>query len=494
MKITLETKGADGLSSKMHAVFVFEGERPAVFPELLRFIKKEAFEGKSGQTFLLHTLGKEKFSKLILIGLGKKADFRLEEIRRGTGAAVRIASTAKTDEFSIAVPVVKGFDVSDIAATIAETTILATYKVEKYKGKKSEEEKKKEVKLQEVRLIFANTVEAEKAEKAVRKAEIVALAQNYTREIAEQPANFTTPAKMADVARKLAKEKGLKIEIFNRNVLAKKGMNGILAVGAGSVNPPVMVVLEYNAGKNLPLYAIVGKGIVFDAGGISIKPSKGMHEMKYDKSGASIVLGVLKAVAELKLPIRLMGLMPLAENMPSGSAQKPGDIITLYNGKTAEVLNTDAEGRLILADALAYAAEKKPKAIIDLATLTGAIIICLGREAAGLFSNDDALAKTIEKAGEKTFERVWRLPLWKEYGEMIKSDIADIKNIGSESGEAGSITAAKFLEEFVGETKWAHLDIAGVDNVSTTHPYLSKGATGTGVRLVVETLSHLARE
>ncbi len=256
-----------------------------------------------------------------------------------------------------------------------------------------------------------------------------------------------------------------------------------------------MVVMEYNKmKKDLPLYCIIGKGISFDSGGISIKPSKGMHEMKYDKSGAIITLGVMKAVAELKLPIRVMGIMPITENMPSGSAQKPGDIIKAYNGKTIEVLNTDAEGRLILADALAFGAEKKPKAMIDLATLTGAITVCLGPLAAGLFSNDDELSKKITEAGEETHERVWRMPTWKEYSEFIKSDFADIKNTGSDIGEASSITASKFLEEFVGETKWAHLDIAGVDMIRGSHPYMEKGASGIGLRLIVATLEKMGKK
>jgi leucyl aminopeptidase len=231
----------------------------------------------------------------------------------------------------------------------------------------------------------------------------------------------------------------------------------------------------------------VGKGVTFDSGGISIKPSSNMHEMKYDKTGAMNVLGVLKAASALKLPIRLIGIMPLVENMPSGTAQRPGDIVKAYNGKTIEVLNTDAEGRLILADALAYAAEQKPECIIDMATLTGAIVVCLGKHAIGLFSNDDKLSETLAAAGEDTHERVWRLPIWPEYSEMMKADFADIKNI-SEQGEAGSITGAVFLKEFVGECRWAHLDIAAVDYVKTPHPYLEKGASGIGVRLVAQAL------
>jgi len=246
------------------------------------------------------------------------------------------------------------------------------------------------------------------------------------------------------------------------------------------------VALDYN-GAAKPFCAIVGKGITFDSGGISIKPSAKMHEMKYDKSGALAALAAIKGAAELRLPIRLLAVMPLAENMPSGSAQKPGDIWKAYNGKTIEVLNTDAEGRLILA------AKQKPEYIIDVATLTGAIIVALGRHAIGLFSNDDRLARIIEDAGKETFERTWLLPMWKEYGEMMKSEIADIKNI-SDTGEAGSITGAVFLKEFVDDIKWAHLDIAGVDLINAQHAYLEKGASGSGVRLLLQTLINLAKE
>jgi leucyl aminopeptidase len=266
-------------------------------------------------------------------------------------------------------------------------------------------------------------------------------------------------------------------------------------VNQGSVLPPVFVVLEYNRDKkNLPLYAIVGKGITFDSGGISLKPAKSMQEMKYDKTGAVTAMGIIKAVSELGIPIRLIAAFAATENLPSGSAQKPGDIITAYNGKTIEVLNTDAEGRLILADSLAYVAEKRPKAIIDLATLTGAMIVSLGHNRLGLFSNDDHLAKVIYDSGEKTFERVWRFPLDREYKEMNKGDFADIRNIGSETGDAGSITAACFLSEFTGDCRWAHLDIAGVDSIAAPHGYLEKGASGIGVRLVVESLTRLARK
>jgi leucyl aminopeptidase len=370
---------------------------------------------------------------------------------------------------------------ADVAQAIAEGAVLSGYKFTEFKTKKDD--------FFDVERV--TVISGQDFSDAIKRGVLLATAQNYVRKLDENPANIMTPEKVAEAAKALAKEKKFSVKILEKKELLKLGMNAFLGVNAGSAQPPKLVVLEYNAGKKLPFYSIVGKGITFDSGGISLKPSKGMEEMKYDKTGALVVLGVFKAVAELGLPIRLLGLMPLTENMPSGASQKPGDIVKAYNGKTIEVLNTDAEGRLILADALAYAAQQKPDAIIDLATLTGAILVSLGRAGAGLFSNDDALSNAIEKAGSKTHERVWRFPLWPDYIELMKSDIADLKNISGE-GEAGSITAAVFLKEFIGECKWAHLDIAGVDMINRPHPYLGKGASGIGVRLVVETLKNLS--
>jgi leucyl aminopeptidase len=378
----------------------------------------------------------------------------------------------------------KGFKGDDIAEAIVEGAMLAGYQFVEFKTK-----------TEDLFYVEKVTVIGEKDLSAgVRRGSILAQAQNYARKMDERPANIATPTSIAKEARKLAKAERLSITVFDKKTIRKMGMGGVMAVSAGSEEPPVFIRMEYNKGKKLPLYCLVGKGITFDSGGISLKPSKNMHEMKYDKTGAINVLGVMKAVAQLKLPIRVIGLMPFTENMPSGTATLPGDIIKAYNGKTIEVLNTDAEGRLILADALSYASKMKPKAIIDMATLTGAIIISLGRHAAGLFSNDDGLAAKLQEAGQETHERVWRLPVWPEYSEMMKSEFADLKNI-SELGEAGSITAAAFLKEFVGDTPWAHLDIAGVEMSKGKHAYLGrKGATGTGVRLVTRALEKLAKE
>lgn len=447
-----------------------------------KMCKNKAFEGKLLQTVQLQ----EGEKTLLIIGLGKKSEFNTEWLRRGAAFAYRVGESMKFSKIEVVLPKANASE-KEMSQAVCEGALLASLRLDKYKGK---EEKEKKANI-EIEFVVCGKKEKEIVD-GIRIGKITGEAQNFVRELDENPSNIINPAAFADEAKKLAKQYGMKLEVFGRSELEKKGMNGILSVGKGSANEPMLITLEYNGGG--PLYAIAGKGITFDSGGISLKPSKGMHEMKYDKTGACIVLGVLKAAAELKLPIRILGVMPLAENMPSGTASRPGDIIKMYNGKSVEILNTDAEGRLILGDALAYAAERKPKAIIDVATLTGAIIVCLGRHAIGLFSNDAKLAEKVKIAGNKTFERVWELPMWTEYSEMIKGDFADIKNIGSESGEAGSITAAAFLKEFVGETKWAHLDIAGVDNVVGKHPLIEKGATGTGTRLILQTLIELEKK
>lgn len=455
-------------TGRLSCEFIFENGK------LPKGVEKNNFQGKHGQAFTFTSNGK----KILLVGLGSKKEFRLDSLRSAAGTAVRYANRIREKEFSILLPNADNTE----AQAVTEGAMLSGYSFTHYKTKKEGLFDVKKVTL----------VSRKNISRGIREGTICAGAQNYARDLDEHPANIATPEKIAQEARKLGREKGLKITVFDRKAMKKMGMNAILAVAQGSAQPPVLVKLEYNKGRKYPLYAVVGKGITFDSGGISLKPSKDMHEMKYDKTGAINVLGVFKAVAELKLPIRLLGLIPMTENTPDGNAQKPGDIIRAYNGKTIEVLNTDAEGRLVLADALGYAAEQKPEYIIDMATLTGAIIVSLGRHAIGMFSEDDRLAKTLEKAGEETHERVWRLPLWPEYGKMMESGIADLKNI-SETSEAGSITAAAFLREFAGDSKWAHLDIAAVESVKWEHGYLGKGASGIGVRLVTRTLQKLVK-
>ncbi len=452
---------------------------PSEVLTLLKTVKKERFDFKVASTVFFDQ-GKIKY---LIIGLGKKEEYKTETIRRVGGISSRYASALKEEEFTLVFRQIE--NPSENICALCEGIVLASYKSVEFKTKTDE-------------IFFCSKANIYSPNQipdlaaSIDRGSIFAQAQNYSRFLDEKPANIATPKFMADEATRLSEELGFRAIVFEKENLEKMKMGGILAVNQGSTNPPVLIKLEYNSDKkDLPLYCVIGKGVTFDTGGISLKPSKNMHEMKYDKSGAMNVLGVFYAVSKLKLPIRLLGLMPMVENMPSSTAQRPGDIIETYGGKTVEVLNTDAEGRLILADALTYASEHKPLYTLDMATLTGAIIVSLGRFAIGMFSNDDELASIINSCGEKTHERVWRMPLWPEYGELMKSEFADLKNI-SELDEAGSITAAAFLKEFVSDMKWAHLDIAAVDTVKWPHSYLEKGASGIGVRLVVATLESLA--
>ncbi len=460
-----------------------DGRIPDELKDFTKGMTKKQFSGKSGETWSATTLGKAAYSRVLLFGMGKPEELYLDALRKFGGAAVRYGTATKSASVAVYLPKFAKVRAEDAAQAATEGALLASYKFTRFKTSKEDI-----YELPKVSII------SEAGGECVKKGAVLASTQNYVRSLNEIPANLATPTMIADEAKRLAKELGFSCKVYDEDGIRKMKMNAFLGVAQGSVQPPALVVLEYgNGNANAPLFAIVGKGITFDSGGISIKPSKGMQEMKYDKTGALVVLGLFRAAAELKLPVRMLGVMPLTENLPSGSAQKPGDIVTAYNGKTIEVINTDAEGRLILADTLAFAAEKKPAYLVSIATLTGAALVALGRQCAAILSNDDKLAKVLEDSGNRTFERLWRLPLWKEYAEAMKSDFADMKNV-TDTGEAGTITGAIFLKEFVGETKWAHLDIAGVDSINGPHPYLDKGASGIGVRLLVDAVINLSKK
>jgi leucyl aminopeptidase len=313
---------------------------------------------------------------------------------------------------------------------------------------------------------------------------------SLARDLVSHPGNVATTGYLADTARELATRHKLTCKILEMDELERMGMNALLAVGKGSAEPPRLIVLEYRgAGEKVRPVVMIGKGITFDSGGISIKPGAGMEEMKTDMAGGAAVLGAMDAAAGLGLPVNLVAIIPTAENMPDGRAYKPGDVVTSLSGTTIEITNTDAEGRLVLCDALHFAQRYKPAVMIDLATLTGACVVALGHEASGLMGNDQRLVNALKKAGEMCGERVWELPLWDGYGETMKSDIADLKNAGSRDG--GSITAGWFLKQFVGTTRWVHLDIAGTAWSDKARPCAPKGATGVGVRLLIEYLRSL---
>ena len=329
--------------------------------------------------------------------------------------------------------------------------------------------------------------------KIIKRGDIISNAMMLSRDLSNLPSNDCTPTYLAQRVKKISSSRPIKTTVFTTQKLKQLGFGGLLGVAQGSKQPPCFIIMEYSGGnrREKPI-VFVGKTITFDTGGISIKPSASMDEMKHDKSGGATVIGIMQAVADLKLPVNVVGLIPATENMPGGSAYKPGDILTFYNKKTAEILNTDAEGRVILADALSYAQTYKPKMIIDFATLTGACIVALGTVASGMIGNDKKIMNLLMKSAEHTGEKVWELPLWDEYKKLIRSDVADIKNIGGRG--AGTITAAAFLSHFVGEYPWVHLDIAGTAWTQEGTPkksYIKKGATGVGVLLSIDFLRSL---
>jgi leucyl aminopeptidase len=371
---------------------------------------------------------------------------------------------------------------------VAEGAILAAYRFDRYR---TEEREKRGPGLREVTLLAATPAEARAAAQGVGLAEAVCSGVLLGRDLVNEPGNVKSPAFLADRARETAAAAGLHCTVLEQAQLQELGLGGMLGVAQGSVREPKLIVLEYRgAGGDARPVALVGKGVVFDAGGISLKPAEKMDEMKMDMAGGAAVLGTLHAAARLRLPVNLVGIIPAVENLPSGSAIRPGDILTTLSGKTIEVLNTDAEGRMILADALTYVRRYEPQVVIDLATLTGACIIALGHHATAVLGNDEGLIRRLRKAGEATGERLWPLPLWPVYAEQIKSEIADVKNTGGRP--AGTITAAAFLQKFADGLRWAHLDIAGTAWEEAGRHYLPKGGTGVGVRLLIEYLRQFA--
>ena len=450
-------------------------------------IKSGEFTGKLNSVSAYH-LGSLPSRVLLLVGLGKKSDFEPDIVRQAAGKACCAARDlgAKKLAFCADSVLFKGVKAKDAGRLLTEGAILGLYK---FQSHKSEAEKKE---LEELHLLTKGS--AREVADGAKYGEIAASSANIAREIANSPGNLAHPQKMAAVASELARNYGFKCKILGKTEMAKEKMGGMLSVTAGSHQPPAFVILEYEGpkSKGKKPVVLIGKGITFDSGGISIKPSKDMDRMKFDKSGACAVLGAFIAAARAKVPQRLVGLVPLVENLPGGSAARPGDIVKMRSGKTAEVISTDAEGRMILADALDYSKKYKPRAIIDLATLTGACVVALGYECSGLMGNDDKLASLVEKSGEESGERVWRLPMWKFYNDYNKSEVADIKNVGMAGGAAGTIAAGKFLEAFVPEgVAWAHLDIAGTAWNEKPSPYLALGGTGVGVRLLLALLHKL---
>ncbi len=465
--------------------------------QIASLVKAGEITGALEEVTIVHTAGRIPAERVLVVGLGKKETCDLEALRKAMGAATRRLLRHKITGFHSILH--GGGDLeataatpADLAQALAEAAILAGYRWDRKTVSPSDEpggvHDREKAALASLTVVEKDGKKKTAIRRGLERGEKLARAVVYTRDLGNEPPNTMTPARLADEARKLAREHGLECKVFARAELEKMGMGGILGVGQGSANDPRMIVLRYRGGraKDRPV-AVVGKAITFDTGGISIKPSASMEEMKFDKMGGCAVLGIMKAAALLELDVNLVGVVPSAENMPSGTAYRPGDILTSYSGKTIEIINTDAEGRLILADALAWASEQKPRQILDLATLTGACVVALGHTASGAFG-DPGMVAALEEVGARTGDRAWRLPLYDEFGEDMQSQVADIKNSGGRWG--GASTAAAFLKFFVGDgIPWAHLDIAGTAWVTKSKGYTPVGATGAGVRLVTEYLA-----
>ncbi len=451
----------------------------------------EEFSAKEGELLLFYPkVDKESGSfsvkRLLVVGLGKiegkEAHDELRERCRLTGGHIaQQAGKVKAKKIMICLPEIMGMPAKEVAECISEGVLLGDYRFLKYK--KNDPEEVSYQGLEEIRLCVMSSTDA--LLKGMRAGQVAALAAREAMDMANEPGNCWTPSHFAAHGRMLAKKYSLKCTVLDKDDMKRLGMGGILAVNQGSTEPPKMVVLEYRPIHTSQTVLLVGKGLTFDSGGVSLKPALGMEDMKYDMCGGAAVMALMQAVGEERPDLGVVAIVPATDNMAGGSALKPGDIITHYNGVTSEIVNTDAEGRLILADALAYGLEKyKPDCVIDLATLTGAVIVALGHHRSGLLGNNDELAGRLLAAGERSGEPLWRLPLGKEYTKLIESKVADIKNSGGKT--AGTITAAAYLEKFVGDTPWVHLDIAGTAWEFTEKSYVPKGPSGIGVRTLLE--------
>lgn len=500
MKIKFEVKKIKDIKADVISSFAFEDMVESKLHWLNTLFKgsldvlidSNDFKGTENETLLAYINSEAKTKRLLITGLGKSKEISLDKLRNTYAAAAKKMNSLKLTNLGFELPdltLIKGFvneSVSDIAQAICEGVILSQYTFKKFVSDD------KTVPVQEVSFFTDSPKYVKEINDAFKNAKIICDAVFMARDLGNEPSNFLTPAKFAENIKKVSSKGNYSVTIFDEKKIKTLNMGGIIGVSQGSANPPRFLILQYfGSTKSEKPIVLIGKGVTFDAGGISLKPSLGMEDMKMDMCGAAAVVGAFEAVSRLNLKINLIGLIPLVENLPSGTAMKPGDIITSYSGITIEVDNTDAEGRLILADALGYAVNYKPKSVIDIATLTGAAVITFGHLVAGIMGTDRSLLNKIFEAGERTYERVWELPLYKEYDKLMKSEIADIKNIGPQR-QAGTIIGGIFLKKFVGDKfPWVHIDIAGTAMVSTEQSeYTTKDATGFGVRLFVDFLNN----
>lgn len=438
------------------------------------------FAGNLGDKLMMRPIKGIKAQRLLLVGLGPARSLNPEAMRVMGGTATRESISVKASSVALLLPspIPKRIGAQGAAEAVAEGAGLGGYLFEGYRSKD------RKTGPESIRIVNSDRKSSRAVSVGVKAGVAIAESAAVARDLVNHPANVATPTMLAEHARKLGKEYGFKTEVLGPREIDKLGMGGIKAVAAGSSQPARVIVMRHSGGRNKRPVVLIGKGLTFDSGGISIKPAENMDRMKSDMAAGAAVIGALAGIARLKLPVNVVGIVPSTENMGGASAFRPGDVLTMIDGQTIEVISTDAEGRLILADSLGYARKMDPMAMVDMATLTGACVIALGHDASGLLGTDNALMGRIEKAADATNERVWRLPLWEEYFEMIKSDIADMKNAGGRP--AGAITAACMLSKFAGEVPWAHVDIAGTAWAEKQKGYIPKGGTGVGARLLIE--------
>jgi leucyl aminopeptidase len=491
MRIKVETGDITASTADAVVVNLFEGVAvpsggtgaidQALGGLLSNLIAAGDLRGKWGEFTLVHTQGKLPSPRLVVAGLGKADKFDIDRVRELAGnlsrylRRLRVRSAATIAHGAGGA----GLDPADCAEAIAEGTVLGLYRFLRHK--RSEDEGPD---FDELTIVERDSSHLASMQRGAKRGAILAAATNACRDMANEPANYMTPSDMAAEAQRIAAESGLECKVYGPDWIKEKGMGSFLGVAAGSVQEPRFIVLRYNGNAAQAPLALVGKGITFDTGGISIKPAENMGDMKGDMTGGAAVIAAMGAIGKLKPKVNVIGVVPATENMPSGSATKPGDVLRAMSGKTIEVINTDAEGRLVLADALTYAREQGARMLVDVATLTGAIGVTLGNVAMGAMGNDAALMQQVKDAAAAAGEKIWELPMFEEYKEQIESDVADMKNTGGRL--AGSITAAMLLREFAEDTPWVHLDIAGVDILERERGVMVKGCSGIPTRTLVK--------
>ena len=459
---------------------------------ITQLIEEGEIKGKKAEITLIHTFGKIGPSRVLVAGLGKAESFDRETIREVMATSCRYLRKLDIKEVATIAhgAGIAGLDAKSSGQSIAEGTILGLYRFKDYITKNDDSAGE----VEELLIVESDSKKIGDLEEGVQQGRLLAEAAILARDMVNEPANVLTPTRMAEVARQVAREEGLEINVLDREDMEELGMGALLGVAMGSDQPPKLIVLKYQGDPENPSnnLGLIGKGITFDTGGISIKPAGGMENMKGDMAGGASVISAMKVIGRLKPKINVTAIIAATENMPGGSAQRPGDVVRSMSGKTIEVINTDAEGRLVLADALYYARQMGITRLVDVATLTGAMVVALGHACSGVMGNNQELIDRVTRAGQSTGEKIWQLPMYDEYRELIKSNVADIKNTGGRP--AGSITAAYFLAEFTGDIPWAHLDIAGTYMSDKEKGYIVKGGTGVPTRTLVDLAMNLAQD